>query len=58
MGKINRASNKEAGKSKDPEIFLKNSKGKKKDSPEKSNPAVSDREVLIKVGGIDAAGKN
>ena len=49
MGKINRASNKEAGKSKDPEILLKSSKQKKA----KTSAESDGREVLLKVGGFE-----
>ena len=49
MGKENLASSKEASQSKDPEIFLKNSKQKKAKATSESDP----REVLIKVGGFE-----
>ena len=49
MGKTNQASNKEAGKSKDPEILLKSSKQKKARTSAESDG----REVLLKVGGFE-----
>ncbi len=43
----------DSNKTKDPEIFLKNSKSKKRNGTENSREVSSDREVLIKVGGFE-----
>lgn len=40
-------------KSKDPEIFLKSSKSKKRNTTDNSTSSSSEREVLIKVGGFE-----
>ncbi len=52
MGKEKEASV-DSSKSKDPEIFLKSSKSKKKSGGENSGATSSEREVLIKVGGFE-----
>ncbi len=43
----------DSNKSKDPEIFLKASKSKKRNKPENSPSISGEREVLIKVGGFE-----
>ena len=43
----------DSSKSKDPEIFLKTSKSKKRNVTDNSTSSSSDREVLIKVGGFE-----
>ena len=43
----------DSSKSKDPEIFLKASKSKKRNATDNSTSSSSDREVLIKVGGFE-----
>ena len=43
----------DSSKSKDPEIFLKSSKSKKRNSADNSTSSSSEREVLIKVGGFE-----
>ena len=43
----------DSSKSKDPEIFLKTSRSKKRNVTDNSSPSSSDREVLIKVGGFE-----
>ena len=43
----------DSSKSKDPEIFLKSSKSKKRNTTDKSTSSSSEREVLIKVGGFE-----
>ena len=52
MGK-EKPSSKESSQSKDPEIFLKNSKSKKNKSSFKTDTDSEKREVLIKVGGFE-----
>ncbi len=52
MGKEKEASV-DSSKSKDPEIFLKSSKSKKKNGGENFGATSSEREVLIKVGGFE-----
>ena len=50
MGKTPAA---DSSKSKNPEIFLKTSKSKKRNATDNSTSSSSDREVLIKVGGFE-----
>ncbi len=47
------SSSKESTKPKNPETFLRNSKGKKFNSQSKTNSSSSNQEVLIKVGGFE-----
>ena len=43
----------DSSKSKDPEIFLKSSKSKKRNTSDNFTSSSSEREVLIKVGGFE-----
>ena len=43
----------DSSKSKDPEIFLKSSKSKKRNTTDNSTSSSAEREVLIKVGGFE-----